>query len=352
VTKLLPTQTKIASNLSADVPRSTDNVTAALRYKAHISCTGYGDVTGKTVNAIVGQKISLTCSLQSVDGSPAPAITNFSWTVPGITFSDYVATADSAVLYTNFPTTNSLVEFYWVDGGSKQVSCDVVVNGQTNTAPTTISVIRPEVSWTLTPKGSVGVDTNYELGVYFPGYYSLHVGLNQPTNNVGMMFSFQVANLKGFTNDYNILFYQIANFDWKRNVDSLGGFYLYERGYDVTFPIDWSQYYKTNGYRTDSPYSVLIASDSFYWRTDTFEDYLMFQPAGGKPVPLKQATWNWSGRAERVNTNSPPVFQGVAPFTEPTAATGVDYYQHPIWTNNVENIKENWKYHGSNYPTP
>jgi hypothetical protein len=61
---------------------------------------------------------------------------------------------------------------------------------------------------------------------------------------------------------------------------------------------------------------------------------------------------NECGRAQKVNTNSPPTFIGVTPFTNPQAATGADCFSHPTWTNNINNIKSNWQYHSTEYPTP
>ena len=91
-------------------------------------------------------------------------------------------------------------------------------------------------------------------------------------------------------------------------------------------------------------------------RQNDFGCYLMFKPAGGKPVPLKLATWNWYGRAQRQNTNSPPEFSGVTPFTNPQPAIGVNCFSHPEWTNNSFNMKDvgspYWQFHSSQYPTP
>jgi len=108
-----------------------------------------------------------------------------------------------------------------------------------------------------------------------------------------------------------------------------------------------------SGYQTDTPADALQADNSFYWRQDNFECYLMFKPNGGKLVPLKLATWNWYGRAQRDNTNSPPLFHGVPPFTNPLAAVGTDCVSHPIWTNNIVNLENNnWEYNSFQYPTP
>lgn len=309
------------------------------------------NLTTQTNTVIVGQQINLTCQLNVTNALLNNGLlTNFQWTVPGITFSDYVATASSAVLYTNYPTGNSNVVFYWANDGLMRVQCSATVDGKPVTGQAWFKVIRPEVTWTLTPKDSVAVDTNFFSGSQiYQGSYFLHCGKNISTNDAGMYFSFQVTDLKGYTGDYDIQFFQIVTVDWRKNEQGLGGYFVSGRGYDDQFPIPLFGYTKNSGYRTDSPASVLTESDDFYWRQDSFEDYLMFIPAGGKPVPLKLARWNWYGRA---TTNSLSTFVGVTPFTNPQAAVGTNCFVHPTWTNNIDNIKINWQYHGDAYPTP
>lgn len=320
------------------------------------------DLTLQTNTAIVGQSINLTCQVVFTNSfyGKAFTVTNFQWTVPGITFSDYVATASSAVLYTNFPTTNQNVAFYWVDGASNRVvQCTANVDGATITGQAAFNVIRPEATWTLTPKSTVAVDTNYRTNPEYPGYYWLHLGdtTDVSTNKAGMYFAFQVNDLHGYTNGYTISFYQVGTINWKENIESgglTGSAFVAGRGYDSVFPVPWISVGSPNvsGYSADWPASVLTGEIAFYWRQDNFEDYLMFTPAGGRAVPLQLATWNWYGRAQRVGTNSPPPFVGVTPFTNPQAAVGSNYFNHPTWTNNLDVIKTNWQYNATEYPTP
>src|SRR6266568_8507572 len=65
---------------------------------------------------------------------------------------------------------------------------------------------------------------------------------------------------------------------------------------------------------------------------------------GGIPVPIKLGTWNWYGRAQRYNTNSPVRFVGITPFTEPQPAVGSDSLAFPQWTNNMASYTTNWHY--------
>jgi hypothetical protein len=321
------------------------------------------DLTDTTNTVIVGQQMNLICKTTTTNG---PALSGFAWTVPGLTFSNYVATAESGILYTNFPVNNSNVVFYWVDGATnRMVQCSATVQGKPVTAQARFNVVRPEFSFTLTPHGTVTVDTNYEAGFYGDNYF-LRTGNDFSTNNYGMIFSFQVTDLKGCNTSYSISLYQIISFDWKKNLDSganhysksLAGKVLDKSLYTGVY-LPWDAWVfgsdpvgEISGYAHDTPADPLDDPISFDWRSDQFEDYLMFTPAGGKPVPLKMATWNWYGTAIRVGTNLPAVYVGGGTSTNQQAATGVDCFAHPQWTNNILNLQTNWQLHSTQYPTP
>jgi hypothetical protein len=102
--------------------------------------------------AMVGQHINLMA--QTCGGT----FSNFQWTVSGYAISNYTVglggsdngSSTSVIipesLTTYFPTTNSSVSFYWVDGGAKSLSCSAVCGGITCSTNVTITVTRPEVS--------------------------------------------------------------------------------------------------------------------------------------------------------------------------------------------------------------
>jgi hypothetical protein len=79
----------------------------------------------------------------------------------------------------------------------------------------------------------------------------------------------------------------------------------------------------------------------------------MFTPAGGKPVPLKLATWNWYGTAQRVGTNVPAIYVDGGIHTNQLSATGANCFIHPQWTDNAASMQQNnWQLHSTQYPTP
>ena len=90
--------------------------------------------------AIVGQHINLTAQT----GGSCCVFSNFQWGVPGYAIASF--NPFTGVLVTDFPLTNSSVSFYWVDGGTKTVSCSAVCGGIACTTNVTISVTRPTAS--------------------------------------------------------------------------------------------------------------------------------------------------------------------------------------------------------------
>lgn len=346
-------------DVKTTVPGTNDYIIAesAASYTPVISFNGQ-PVTGSTVTVFVGQLISLTCRLLAPAGFPSVSITNCQWTIPGFAISNYVPSMTSSMVYSNFPTDNSNVFFYWADGGTNQVQCVVTVLGQQLTpARATFNVMKPEATWTLTPMDQVAVDTNFAGNSY--GYYYLRTGKNYSTNDVGMLYQYQAVDLKGYSGSYQFQFVQIATLDWRINLaldfptTNLFSEYILATGVDAPFGnYFYERWFVQSGQSEDTPADKLTLSTAFDWRRDNFECYLMFKPDGGIPVPIKLATWNWYGRAQQVGTNSPPRFVGVPPFTSPQPGVGVNCSVFPHWTNNCAAEETNWTYQTFWYPTP
>jgi hypothetical protein len=98
------------------------------------------DIAEKTNTVIVGEQIALTCRF---DNDIAP-ITNFQWTVPGNTVSNYVPSTPVSLLHSNLNLTNASIYFYWYRPDSElEVQCTVIAKGVTITAKTKFNVISP-----------------------------------------------------------------------------------------------------------------------------------------------------------------------------------------------------------------
>jgi hypothetical protein len=338
--KMLPTQTKRASNLTADVPRSTDNVTTAPRYKARITCTGYGDVTGKTVNAIVGQKISLTCQLLDANSNPAPsiyAITNYQWTVPGYAISNFYVSPDSGtsngIVCMAFPTTNNEADYYWVDGGNKQVQCSVQAGGQTLQAQTAFTILKPSADLLAFTNGSVvSVDANY---FYISGT-ALHFGTDAKLvgqTNWGIRFYATNIVLNGCPSSSTFKFVQLGTLQAEHNLTNGKSSQYLGSGVDLHFPADYFAATETFWPMDDTPGEPVDGSAQV-WRSDQFTMYLFYQVnlADSIPVPLKKLDWSWSGVAQTNSVGGWQLLSASVSVKNVNVPTG-----YPTWTNNLNN---------------
>ena len=143
-------------------------------YPPHIFF-GTNDVTYSNTTVIVGQQINLSCT-----NFGGLAMSNFNWSVPGTTESQFYVSGDP--LWTNgYPipltvTNTNTVSFFWVDTGTNTVTCTAVCGGATNTVTTTFNVLRPVPS-VSTNTGSVTItaDRRGDLWLDFrQGYQCCH----------------------------------------------------------------------------------------------------------------------------------------------------------------------------------
>jgi hypothetical protein len=332
-----------------------------------------GDVySSQSNNVFVGQPMNLTCELYPTNVTFMNCmISNVQWTIPGDAISNYIVAPDtsSAVLYTNFPTTNSNVQFYWVDGATNRiVQCAATINGMRITNEAAFTINRPMPQFFAQVVGSIAADANFDnytfnsdgdiigLGPYNTNNtYWLHFGIDSNWSNVGIKFIFTNAPiLPVFNTSYGQYFLvQLMNSgDSKDNYFSgtnLVGEELTQYGLDTQYPfkngnnpLEPGGYCpQTNGMWFDSPADTL---DDTTWlsSTNSFTMYLMFQlntlgspAANNLPVPMYSVTWSWSGVAETNNSSGgyslissmPP-----SPSVSPTLT-------FPVWNTNVVNFK-------------
>jgi hypothetical protein len=288
---------------------------------------------------IVGQQMNFLCLPAYTNGTLIAnlPIANFQWTVPGITFSDWVNNAESAVLYTNFSLNNSNVIYYWSDDATDRiVQCSATVNGKIVTGQATFNVLKPTAQ-IITTGGTVGLDL-YKFAT------RLHCGSSELDGTVGMLFD--VTNLSfpfpsQFSGNTNITWFQVATFQNRQLKQSSGQWYQrlgtnlcdggisfgssYPYGLDIGFryPIT-----------TDSPSSTNLFDYVAVNYSDSFDMYLMYQPNGGKWVPLQKVSWHWDGAGSLSGTN-----WILTSHTNPGNPVGVNVTAHPIWNGNVGNLQ-------------
>jgi len=326
---------------------STSYFTATLNaqpYKPRIFLNGQ-DVTGSNVPVIVGQKISLSCSFPGPLPTNFPPITEWNWTIPGHAVSNYIVSANSGTVYTNFPTANSNAVFYWVNGGSKEVQCRVTVQGNQLSAKCTFDVKRPLPNFYAEVRDRVRVGTNFvRNGEADPGF-RLQFGINSNALNAGIAFVYTNAPLKpatsetfgryfitqivdAFREQYNV---RIGTNCSAEQLDGSGldNWTPFGTGYKDTDHDEW----------TDAPGGGLTYA-SWLTMTGSFSATLMFQPrpydSSTIPVPMYEVDWNWFGTAR---TNGPPnswVFVSGYPTNSvlfPVSGTE----RFPEWTQNITN---------------
>jgi hypothetical protein len=283
------------------------------------------NLTTQTNTVIVGQQMNLTCQLSITNSYMTNfVLTNFLWTVPGTTFSNFVANGSSGILYTNFPTTQSNAVFCWSDSGLKQVQISATINGKTVTGQAWFNIVRPTANIT-TQTTSVGVDTF--LTPPRLGFYDVN------TYNPGITFTSTMTIPAGFTgsnewvqivlNPYRVR--QDTNLVWWLFTENGAAPYL-----DTHYP--YNSLVATN-IAVDSPFTPLLNGYVQVTATNSFEMWLMFKPTGGQWVPLRTVNWNWSGTASLSGTNW--VLNGNGWSANPTDADAGTTF--PQWNSNVTN---------------
>ena len=234
---------------------------------------GEQDVTDTNVNALVGQRLLLSCQL-TPDGGPQ--ITNYQWTVPGTALADFYVSPDPlqtngyAVQLTN-KTTNT-VQFCWVDPGTKLVSCTVTATGNTWSAKTWFQVKRPNATLQANIEADVEVYNNQSSASRATRVKELLSGggTRIPTG-IGSGFSWATSYIVTKTA-------RPANGPEERGL--------------VWIPLTLIQT------STDSPYTELPAGGSTTTADGSFTTYLAFRPTTADVlVPIRQIHWNWEGEA-------------------------------------------------------
>ncbi|HTR43386.1 MAG TPA: hypothetical protein VMH87_17375, partial [Pseudomonadales bacterium] len=244
----------------------------------------------------------------------------------------------SAMVVTNFPTTNSTAKFYWVDGGSNlTVQCSATINGATVTGQAVLTVVRPMAKITdQTSAVRMGYDENdISYGVYFgtfgspPGIlFSNVITLPQGNYNYGntsytsqwvqVIIPVYTGTITiSSTNVYTVL---LATTNVVLDTQ-------YPYGFNANYPFPDTD--DSPGVQTASPNEIAA---SFSQKS---EMWLMFQPANGQWVPLRKVSWNAAGAA--TNAGAGWILTGSSWSTNPPDAdTGTAF---PTWTNNISDIQ-------------
>lgn len=286
------------------------------------------DISWKTNVAVVGEKVALTCALNP----SIPGLTNFQWTIPGYAISNYVANTNVGLLFEQFPTTNSNVAFYWVDGDQKRVLVEATVGDQVASVNTTFDVARPTADWIAEPNALVTVDNNHM-------YHALHFGYIDSTNK-GMLFHFRNPQMNGCPAGWLFRCVQIGSTYSRVNYYTNNvGAEIIDSGLDTAYPMNgWAS---APGDDSDGP-AQWTENRFKVQREDRFSTYLLYDPLllDSIPVPIKKLEWYWGGLACTNGAGdwvllSSPTNYGVIKNNE-------DTMEFPTWTRNLKDRTNRW----------
>lgn len=266
--------------------------------------------------AIVGQSMNLTA--QTCGGT----FSNYVWSVDGYAISNYDVV--NGILTTDFPLTNSGVMFHWVDDGSKSVTCSADCGGITCSANVNFNVVKPAakidaktLTVIFTTLGSGGL---LKFGGPFGQGITFSNTLTVPASFSGASVWSQVcASAPVFT-----------------LTDTSGVTHTTVQNGSSPFGDLPSPYGIFNGVNPfDSPDISVDSSFVGVSASGSYEMFMMFQPSGGCPVPLRAVTWSWSGAF----TKSSGVWSG----TSTNSIDPPDYptTSFPTWNSSVKDYHWN-----------
>jgi hypothetical protein len=262
------------------------------------------------VTTIAGAAINLSCGFDF----GAPPITTYHWFIPETAFSNYVADSQTGTLYTIFAITNSNVAFYWVDGGTKRVTCEVEVGGRIKDAHTIFQALKPTGTITATNKGPISIGTNFAGTLYLQdGTFA----------NPGIYFSSSLMVPTGFSCETEWV--QLIDSSVRIQEDTAGEWMrlLATNALDTVYPGSLSDSDQ------DSP-SKLLNYYQYASVSDSFTIWLLYKPTGGQWVPLRQMDWHWSATATLNGTN----WSLINP-SQPIPNSDYEATDYPKWTNNI-----------------
>jgi hypothetical protein len=311
----------------------TFGVTPSIAYLA-IS-RGGSDITGQTNTVIVGEQITLTCLFvdAATNAYNIAPITNFQWSIPGSTVSNYIPSTPVSLLHSNLNTTNASIYFYWYQPGTDlEVQCTAISKGVTMTMKTKFNVVAPSYTLSICPSNAVALDNNYFPNGLYAGD-ALHFGDGR--TNHGVVFRATAGSL--VETNFDLAFCQTMadqatvwlSSGWRSNRFISG---------ILDNPFPYSSRRDTNDlYAIDSPGIAAGMNLDGIQRSDQFDLYLLYQHPGGIWVPLSVASWSWSG----LGTNTPQ-WTLVSSSQITNCVSGSSNPGFPFWTNTYSNGRTNW----------
>lgn len=276
------------------------------------------DVTDQHFREIVGSKNTFTCELV-----PPVAITTYKWSVPGKIIDDWIASNSEAHIVPVASFTQSSISFAWVDAGNnRNVTCKIVVKGQTLTARTTADVFRPQ--WIIsTSLGTVACNNDYNQSSSGEDWVHYGAGSDKVPGITFTRHKIQYDGYKAWVQVGTESRRIKKNGSWRKKEGT---------GLDHRYPYDDVQENLTNDSPGQTGENFDLAGVSESVVNDSYDMYMMFRPpVTGQSVwvPLRKVHWTWNGNG----TFSYGV--GTLVSGSGQADPDQDTTDHPTWTRNL-----------------
>jgi hypothetical protein len=311
--------------------------------------TGSGtvDITGQTVNVIVGQQINLT---GTVGNSPAGVtIQSQSWSVAGNRVAGYTRSdTEASVTVFKDPATANAV-FYWIDGGTNSVTYTVnLSNGNSYSGTAQFTVARPKfLSWngattTLSPAINIAAQTNGGPPLMQFGYL---IPANEDPKTVypGIEYNADVKIPTGYAGQLALT--QLVNASRTRRRPD-GTSLTYSTG--GSYVLDTKELYATLNLVEGQEAVARISDDlpgvslnlgfSSVSVNDRFQAYLEYKPDTPNSIWVTLGVFNWDWSAVANFTDSWTIDTTPAITHYSVNPSGQDSTTLPVWSSNVTSV--------------
>jgi hypothetical protein len=282
-------------------------------------------VTDATNTVTVGEKITLICKMATDSGVVVtnPVITAWSWSIGGLTISNYVADNSSGTVYEPYDKDKQTCVFYWKDGTNAAiVICNATVNGAVVPTIAYFNVTKPNPSFSVVlDQFAIAVDGAHASSEV--GDVSLHWGTGFVGESAGITYNYTPV-----TNQWSIC--QLVTSTTRKNfhgavIDVESG-----AGLDTAFPFYTE---------SDSPANGIGINDDEVWADDEFRVWLMHKPPtpGAIWVPIRKITekFGWDAKAVKAANGQ---WNLTLAKTLPEGTTLLESEEtdsYPTWNKNV-----------------
>ncbi len=245
------------------------------------------NVTGTTLDVIVGQRINLQAVLTA---PPELGSSETSWTVPGFRIANYVDDETNAVMTSlDNLSNNTTITYCWLDGGDNRVVKFDLSFPSSPFLPPLVLTTKSVTFNVKRPTAQVTAVTGTPQIISGP---LLSFG-NSTTP--GIRFTKSVTIPSGFSPGEQKWVQRISSTLSRRKATFSGQWQKIE----AMNVLDTTNPYDPGDSVLDVPQVELLPGFGEFSVDETFEMYLMFKPAGNGSiwVPLRKVTWYWKAGA-------------------------------------------------------